>query len=168
MKSVVQRIKEVKQPKGGYINPKVLKKTEINDYIELREENINSGIIGMAVDYLTRYVNSNNKEEAFKISLLGAKKINEIKKAIKLLEEINGLDNKSIINACKLCGYDVCYRAGINYYKNVDDINPDDNTIFNIRTMVNRGTSFFEKYGPIIQDGITFSGGYTSTNSRRC
>lgn len=163
MQSVTQRIKEVKQPAGGYINPKDFETIELEDQIELNsEENINPGLVGLAVDYMTRFMSNGNIEEAFKISLMGAQKINEIKKAQKLLDNITGLDNESIINACKLCGYDVCYRAGTAYFKNVDEINPDENTIYNIKVMIERGLSFFEKYGPVVQDGITFAGGYTS------
>ena len=163
MKSVTQRIKEIKQPTGGYINPKDFETIELEDQIELNsEENINPGLVGLAVDYMTRFMSNDNIEEAFKISLIGAQKINEIKKAQKLLDNITGLDNESIINACKLCGYDVCYRAGTAYFKNVDEINPDENTIYNIKVMIERGLSFFEKYGPVVQDGITFAGGYTS------
>lgn len=163
MKSVTQRIKEINQPTGGYINPKLFEIiTFEDDKILYEEENINSGLVGTVVDYMTRYLNSGDIEEAFKISLLGANKINESKKAYKLLENINGLTNKSIINACKLCGYDVCYRAGTEYFKNVDEINPDEKTIFNIQTMIRRSISFFDEYGPIIKDGITFRGGYTS------
>lgn len=166
MKSVTQRIKEIKQPTGGYLNPKELEVIELQDGVELYlEENISAGLIGMAVDYLTRYINSGNLKESFKISLMGAEKVGETRKAIKLLNDINGLDDVSIINACKLCGYDVCYRAGTTYFKNVDEINPDEKTIFNIKTMVKRGINFFEKYGPIVRDGMTFAGGYTSTIS---
>lgn len=163
MKSVTQRTKEVKQPTGGYINPKDFEIIELEDQIELtNEENINPGLVGLAVDYMTRFMSNGNIEEAFKISLMGAQKINEINKAQKLLDNITGLDNESIINACKLCGYDVCYRAGTAYFKNVDEINPDENTIYNIKVMIERGLKFFEKYGPVVQDGITFAGGYTS------
>lgn len=166
MKSVTQRIKEIKQPTGGYINPKEFKIIKLEDQIELNnEENINPGLVGLAVDYMTRFMNNNDKENAFKISLMGALEINELKKAQRLLENIVGLDNQSIINACKLCGYDVCYRAGIAYFKNVDEINPDENTIFNIKVMIERGLKFFQKYGPVVQDGITFKGGYTSVIS---
>lgn len=166
MKSVTQRIKEIKQPTGGYINPREFKIIELEDQIELNnEENINPGLVGLAVDYMTRFMSNGNIEEAFKISLMGAKKINEIKKAQKLLDNITGLDNESIINACKLCGYDVCYRAGTAYFKNVDEIKPDDHTIYNIKVMIERGLNFFEKYGPVVQDGITFAGGYTSVIS---
>ena len=103
MKSVTQRIKEIKQPTGGYLNPKKLETIELYDGIELNiEENISAGLIGMAVDYLTRYINSENLKESFKISLMGAEKVGETRKATKLLNDINGLDDVSIINACKI------------------------------------------------------------------
>lgn len=166
MKSVTQRIREIKQPTGGYISPKDFEIIELEDKIELNnEENINPGLVGLAVDYMTRFMSNGDKEESFKISLMGAQKVNETKKAQKLLDAINGLDNESIINACKLSGYDVCYRAGTAYFKSVDDIKPDENTIFNIKVMIERGLTFFKKYGPVVQDEITFAGGYTSVIS---
>ena len=82
--------------------------------------------------------------------------------AYKLLSKINGLDAESIINASKLVGYDVCYRAGMAHFKPVSEIAPDTDTIANIITMIKRTLSFWEQYGPIIKDGFTFKGGYTS------
>lgn len=162
MRSVTGRIKEIKQPEGGYLNPKFFDVVELTDNNELyEEENISPVLVGMAVDYMTRYVCTGNLRSAFKISLKGAEIINESHKACKLLNGISGLDDTSIINACKLCGYDVCYRAGTRHFQNVDWIFPDENTISNIRIMVRRGMAFFEKYGPIVKDGITFAGGYT-------
>ena len=38
MKSVTQRIKEIKQPTGGYINPREFKIIELEDQIELNNE----------------------------------------------------------------------------------------------------------------------------------
>lgn len=162
MYSVTQRIKTIKQPRGGYINPKAFEVTQLNDGIELFEnENIHSSIMGLVVDYLTRYMIGATAKDAFSISLLGSDIIKERKKAENLLEDIKGLDDKSIINACKLSGYDVCFRAGIIGYKPVDTINPNSETIYNIRTMVNRGIKFFDQYGPITLDGFVFVGGYT-------
>ena len=164
MASVTQRIKEIKQPKGGYISPSSMQKIQLKDDFELNEfENIHASLIGLVVDYMTRYLNGTPKEKAFFISLLGAEKITETKNAKYLLDKIQGLDDESIICACKLVGYDVCFRAGIAFYKPVVDINPDNNTIFNIKIMIERSLNFFTQYGPIIQDGITFEGGYTST-----
>lgn len=161
MSSVTQRIKEIKQPYGGYIKPNEFEKIQFEDDNKLAEENIHSSLVGLAVDYMTRYIMGTPIEEAFKISLLGSNIINDSKYAHKLLHNINGLDNKSIYNACKLVGYDVCFRAGPMAYKDVKTIEANDETISNIRIMVNRSTKFFEKYGPIIKDGFTFKGGYT-------
>ena len=40
---------------------------------------------------------------------------------------------------------------------------PDDNTIGNIEIMVKRAIQFFKEYGPVVEEGFTFQGGYTST-----
>ena len=89
MKSVTQRIKEIKQPKGGYINPKDFEITQLDDGIKLKEnENINASLIGLVVDYMTRFLNSNNKQEAFKISLLGSRLIKQENKANELYKLI--------------------------------------------------------------------------------
>lgn len=117
----------------------------------------------MSVDYLTRFLLGNSVDNAFHISCLGASNIGMLNKAIALKENITGLDDLSIISACKLVGFDVCFRASKSAYKPIEDINPDANTIENIRTMVNRCLSFWEQYGPIILSEFTFEGGYTST-----
>lgn len=175
MYSVTKRISMIKQPRGGYINKKNFTITQLEDSVPLNEnENIHASLIGLAVDYMTRFMMGTEGEEAFSISLRGAmsldlftsdKKQSAMKNAIKLLENIKGLDKKSITNACKLVGYDVCFRAGVMRYKPVEEINPDSDTIENIITMVNRCLSFWKEYGPITKDGFTFEGGYTDTIS---
>lgn len=161
MASVTQRIKEIKQPRGGYLKPSEFEKIQFEDNIKLNDENINSSLVGLTVDYMTRYMMGTPIEEAFKISLMGARIINDSKYSLKLLHNIKGLDNKSIYNACKLVGYDVCFRAGPMAYRDVKTINADNDTINNIKIMIDRSLKFFEKYGPIIKDGFTFEGGYT-------
>ncbi|MDT8715231.1 hypothetical protein IAI10_00860 [Clostridium sp. 19966] len=167
MASVTQRIKQIKQPTGGYIKPKEFAVINLNDGIDLKcDENIHSSLVGIAVDYMTRYIIGTPKEEAFRISLLGASLIKDEPYAKKLLKGISGLDDNSISNACKLAGYDVCFRAGLIGYKPVKNIEPDIDTIFNIRTMVNRSINFIKEYGPITKDGFTFEGGYTDVVSK--
>lgn len=174
MYSVTKRISMIKQPYGGYLNKKQFDIIAIDDGIILNEtENIHGSLVGLAVDYLTRFMMGTSVEEAFKISLQGAmcldlflnsvtgKKGIALKNAQKLLKGIKGLDDESISNACKLVGYDVCFRAGIIGYRPVEEINPDFNTIRNIVVMVQRSLVFWERYGPIIKDGFTFEGGYT-------
>lgn len=161
MSSVTQRIKEIKQPYGGYIKLNEFEKIQFEDNKELSEENIHSSLVGLTVDYMTRYSMGTPIEEAFKISLLGSNLINDSKFAHKLIHNIKGLDNKSIYNACKLVGYDVCFRAGPMAYKDVKTIEADEDTINNIRIMIDRSIKFFQKYGPVIKDDFTFEGGYT-------
>ncbi|MEB9970344.1 hypothetical protein P4K82_01870 [Bacillus cereus] len=162
MVSVTQRLSKVKQPRGGYIKPKDFNTIELNDGIDLyEEENIHSTLIGLAVDYLTRFTMGTALEKAFKISLRGALRVNESDYAEELLNGISGLDDTSIENACKLVGFDTAFRAGIASYKPVHTIQPDFFTISNIRTMVERSRGFNDNYGPIVKSGFTFEGGYT-------
>ena len=51
--SVTQRIKQVKQPRGGYINPRNLTSIPLGDGIESLndEENVHASLVGLAVDY---------------------------------------------------------------------------------------------------------------------
>lgn len=76
-----------------------------------------------------------------------------------------GLSDETITAACKLSGFDCCFRAGLMAYRPVEDINPDAATIGNIRLMVQRSLAFFKSYGPITMDGFTFPGGYTEVVS---
>jgi len=163
MASVTRRIKEIKQPHGGYINPKSFSVIEIDDGVTLSSpENVEPYLVGTAVDYLTRALISKNPRQAFRISIRGALLAGQIAKAEEKLKMISGLSEESIVSACQLVVYDGVYRAR-KLSHNPDDILPNDSTIKNIATMVNRAISFFEEYGPVIKEGFVFSGGYTET-----
>lgn len=57
MASVTGRISAIKQPRGGYIKPSEFDAIIIDDGIVLNaEENVHGSVIGMAVDYLTRFI----------------------------------------------------------------------------------------------------------------
>ncbi|MEV5024798.1 hypothetical protein MRBLPE1_000280 [Paenibacillus sp. LPE1-1-1.1] len=164
MTSVTHRISQIKQPRGGYIRPKEFSETVLFDGIGLNpEESIHAILVGLAVDYMTRFIMGVPAEEAFKISLLGSQIIRQEDKAKKFISQIKGLDDLSITYACKLVGYDVCKRAGSAGYQPVETIIADESTIFNIRTMVNRSVDFLGNFGPIIKEGFTFEHGYTPT-----
>lgn len=177
MSSVTGRISEVKQPRGGYIKPSQFEEIYFNDNIELGEENLHASIVGMVIDYLTRYMTGVSVQDAFKISIAGyytrgmllGKEI-VLKDKLKkidietLLKQIKGLDDKSITAACKACTYDVWRRNPMSaaMAKGADETIPDKTTIENIKAMVNRSIVFWEKYGPVIVDGFTFeTDGYT-------
>lgn len=161
MATVTQRIQQVKQPYGGYLNPSEFTRIEFDDGKILEEENIHSSLIGIVVDYLTRFMLGTPVDEAFRISILGARNVGEERKIYKLLKIVKGLDDKSIYAACKIVGYDVCYRVGPFSFHGIDHIEADSSTIENIRIMTIRSLSFFKEYGPITKDGFTFDGAYT-------
>lgn len=175
MYSVTGRIKDVKQPRGGYIKPSEFETIELNDGKMLNdEENVHASVIGMAVDYLTRFMIGADLQEAFKISIMGVSLATKLglttaeKEAKKYLSGIKGLDDDSIINACKMVTFDVWYRNPMSAMlaKTAKETNPDKVTIENIRTMVERSIKFFDEYGPITVDGFTFEpDGYTETVS---
>ena len=165
MASVTRRIKEISQPRGGYLPPKLLEVIDLNDSITLHpNENIHASLVGLAVDYLSRIVACDNSpEEAFKISLKGALVAGELEQAEKLLKKVKKYNFTAIEAACQLAGYDVCFRAGPEYFNGVQHIKPDQDTLENIDAMIHRSEMFFEKFGPVIVDGFTFEGGYTET-----
>lgn len=182
MASVTGRIKEVKQPWGGYIKPSSFEAIVVDDGFTLNsEENIHGSNIGLTVDYLTRFIMTKKAKDAFNISLLGAQIAEQfgaiedaLEIAYRMLANIKELDNGSIINACRLVTFDAWYRnpMGAALAKMYYEIKPDKSTIENIRIMVNRSIAFFDKYGPIVKEGFTFEsasgnkddlGGYTAT-----
>lgn len=158
MVSVTQRIKDIKQPRGGYLPIKKISHIQLSTENELNlDESISPSLIGIAVDYLTRFMIGEPIEEAFRISLNGASRLNnnELKKAKGLLNNIQGLDKMSIVSASQLAGYDTVRRAGPRTYKPVELIIPDDPTIENVQKMVKRSLNFIETYGPIVLSGFS-------------
>ena len=168
MYSVTKRVEMIKQPCGGYLKTGMFVREDYNDGIVLNgNENIDPSIVGLAVDYLTRYLSGLSAEEAFRISLLGATRLDiyrgtkqEKKKALELIKKVDGMSDESIISACMLAGYDVCFRASCDDYRQ-NGLIPDEYSISNIRNMVERSCNFFLNEGEITKTNITFEGGYT-------
>ena len=164
MVSVTQRIKQIKQPRGGYLPIKTFTVTTLDDGQGLNpEESIVASLVGTAVDYLSRYMDGTSVEEAFEISLLGARAMRMEAKVFGLLDDVKELDDLSIIKTCQLAGFDSAFRAGPLAYRPVEGIVPDQATIANIRIMVERSLSFFKAFGPVTADGFTMEGAYTTT-----
>lgn len=169
MLSVSQRLESVSQPYGGYVPKKLFAEHKYNDDRMISEiDAAFAPIQGMVVDYLTRFMFTHDKMAAFDISIRGAKKVDfvfenddEYKKALSFLQNINGLDDNSIYNACKIVGYDTVLRRGVKTFKSVDLIKPTNALIGNIRVMVERCLHFLDDVGPVISSEVTFGGGYT-------
>lgn len=170
MVSVTQRIKAVKQPRGGYINPRTLDVVQRDDGLTLHtDENIHASLTGAVVDYLSRVAGGTLPGDAFKVSLAGASildaagvpALERAKMALAALTPGELPDDESVTAACELASYDVALRAGPGMYNPDSKTAPNEATIENIQTMVSRASSFFAEYGPVTLDGFVFPGGYT-------
>lgn len=166
MFSVTARVKNVNQPRLGYIPSTELNVIEYFDKQKIKKiDSAYKAIQGMVVDYLTRFMKGTSKHIAFQVSLMGAQKVDELDNAYKLLNNIKGLDAVSIHNACQLVGYDVAYRRGKFSYTPVDRILPDKQMMQNIVILVNRSLNFLKNIGPVVSEGFTFEGGYNDVIS---
>ena len=164
MTSVTQRIKQIKQPRGGYLPVKAFTVTTLDDgQVLIAYDSMSASLGGTAVDYLSRFMDGTAVEEAFEISLLGARAMRMEAKAFGLLDDVKGLDDLSITKACQLAGFDSAFRAGPLAYRPVEEIVPDQATFANIRIKVERSLSFFKAFGPVTADGFTMEGAYTAT-----
>ncbi len=148
----MSRVRSVKQPRGGYINPKSLDRIAFDDGMTLYDESISPTTMGMVVDYLTRFDQGSPASEAFRISLKGAALCNREKEAEAYLSGIRGLDDDSVLNACRLVWFDQVYRTGTRGFGDPADAIPDHETCENVRTMVKRASEFFKRYGPVVHD----------------
>ena len=161
--TVTQRIRAVEQPAEGYIPISKFSVKKYEDFCQLHyKENISANYVGLAVDYLTRFYVTKNVEEAFDISMLGAKILREeygmeteYQNCLELLEKIQQGD---VFSAVQLVAYDEVYRAGII---DIPKLEADKFTIENIKIMVNRGVRFLKNCGKEIKSGLDFEGGYT-------
>ena len=117
MTTVTERIKEIKQPRGGYLPLRNFTVTDMDEIGEVTSpENIRANLVGIAVDYLTRFTTYGDPFSAFEISLHGARLIQDETTALNLLRHLDGLTDDSIRAACQLVGYDVVYRADPSWY----------------------------------------------------
>ncbi len=169
MPSVTQLVNSVKQPRGGYVKLPEFQSVLYDDGMSINGIfSISPALVGIAVDYLTRFCLGSTAAEAFGVSLKGAALLGkaELGKALQMVETIQnsaalGLDDESVVAACRLSGYDVAYRVGVQSFREVSEIVPDEKTIADIRTMVTRASSFFGQYGQSATDSFTFFGGLT-------
>lgn len=138
------------QPKL-FVNTKLL--SDDKGKLSTTDENVSPNLIGTCVDYLTRLIFCQSLD-AFDISKKGAailKKIPEFEKIysdlIANLKKKEKINNKIIADALQLCGYDVMYRAGKEFYVPVQSIVPNNVTCNHIKMMLNRVDKLFKQIG---------------------
>lgn len=172
MYSVTQRIKQIKQPYGGYINKKLFNVNYLNgDELDIKQENISPSTVGLVVDYLTRLHFEKDIFKVFDISLRGFNLNNVIERDIynQLIDllvsvKLHTIRSDELIKvACLVAPYDAIYRAGIPANQIASKM-PNEATIRHIRIMVNRTIKLFENSKQLFTN-ITFSEGYTDVIS---
>lgn len=165
MASVTKRINQIKQPFGGYVPLKKFQEHRMDDNQTLcSEESIYPNIVGLAVDYLARWLYFKEPlENVLRVSKAGSVIVGEIHNWEKLKRKMQNANQQAQIKImCQLAAYDCAYRAGIIAFKPTSEIKADERTIINIKIMLERSIKFFEQNGPIMKSGFTFEGGYTS------
>ncbi len=161
MLSVTERVQNCIQPSKGYLPVSNFRKITFEDenHVDAIASDVAS-TVGLVVDYMTRFLLGFPKTEAFKISLEGAREANKEKTAKDYLKKIKGLDEKSIINACRLVCFDVAFRQKL-FDDNDEKIDINAINADSIICLINRCLSFFNEYGPVKKIGFTFGDGYT-------
>lgn len=193
MSSVTARIKEVKQPFGGYIQNKLFMSKQFNDNKEVKplSSKYYSTVQGTMVDNLVRIACRFNRLEVFKLSIGGAMLVDKammgfipnysgvraVNSAHKLVNGITGLDDDSLHCAFRLVELEGCHRnldnvLNIDVYSLLEPCNYSEFSVMadNVRAMVDRTVKFIGSFGNAPKfSGLTFEGGYTSTvNSGDC
>ena len=188
MVNVTQRIAQVTQPRGGYINPKSMEIRQLSnpaaDPLLLADENIHASILGSAVDYLTRWSLDHRKppevpaaQWAFDVPSAGARRLDKefgTSHEERVAELCRAIDDSrpynpdkptppsdvAIAAAIELASYDVAFRAGVYTYNPETNTEPDVVTTRHVSIMVRRGLAFFQEYGPVAVDGFVTVGGH--------
>lgn len=173
MPPVTHVVRNARQPQGGYVNPRGMTKTGMESGTRLSpRENISPAMMGLIVDYMSRYAMTGDPADAFAISLRGAMTMDRAfpseghyDRAISLLLSMDGITSSSIEAAYQLVSYDCAFRIGPQAYVDMGDLGPDAATSRNAVEMIHRTIRFAKRFGPIVAEGMTFAGGYTEAVS---
>jgi len=86
-------------------------------------ENIRANLVGLVVDYLTRFVMGAPVEKAFEISLKGALNAKKVRQAKMIIKKIKGLDDDKIEIIKKIVTkFNDKYKAETGIAKDIFDI----------------------------------------------
>ena len=163
---VTLRVRQVVQPRGGWLPVGCLARRPLGDPMTLRpRENRSPAAVGLAVDYLTRLMCGDDPRDAFQVSVAGAVEVGMDGDALTLLERIHGLDDASVRSALDLVRYDQTVRRGSPAPPPAPFSQADEDACWNVRRMVQRSCRFLEAAGPVTWPGFTFDGGYTDVVS---
>lgn len=170
MTSVTQRIKQIKQPYGGYIPPSSLSVAQLYDEPILLGDTAKAAASGLVVDYLTRYMTTScSAEDAFAVSLMGAQIYErdysapgEYQLARELLPVTRELSDADINNLLKLVSYDALVRTVYTFSESpLRMADFDQAVIDDVNALLDRSISFIDSLNKTIIHGYEFTNGYT-------
>lgn len=173
-KTCTQIARSAKQPRGGYINPKMMICEDMADdeyrrtlVDGMKEENLMANVVGVAVDYLLRYTYEapgfKGKVEdmaCLRIPRHGVRDSPELsmEEFSKQASRLNGdgLDDESIDAMCVLTAWDTMYRSGMSI--DPETLHPNATTIEHIRMMVLKAREMMGDeqivFGPTFEGGM--------------
>lgn len=160
---VTPHIEQAKQPEGGYVNPEMLKVEPFDGSGEGVDalnpwENVRSGLVDRTVDRMARVMLGIPVKKVFLNSLMSSRflRTEDEAKAWRLMKSIGReLDDDSIVNAVKLSAFDGARVGNFTWFAPNEEVDPDEATIENVKTMVERSLRFFKPDGPRMPDGFT-------------
>ena len=164
MGTVKEVARSTLQPKGSYLPLKAFDKIVYDDGIVLGDnENVHGSLIGAASEYLTGVVLGESVEDCFKVPLIGAYNADaempgSYVAAEKMVTEIKGLDDCSVYNALSVASFDVWYRDYSYAISSprYNEICPNEDTVRNVQTIVQRTVDLFKRFGGIKAHGFNF------------
>lgn len=185
MTSVRQRVNAVKQPRGGYLNPRTLNAMNAGgDPLDHKIENLSPMLVGLIVDNLVRVAMLRVRQDVFApdprdtliLSFDGASEISRLTGTTTAVDVAESAfeklqwhfddsagemrirtDDDAIRAVCELSTFDIAGRGGVTKYNPEAIWSPDDVTLNHIRVMLDRSIRFFTDFGPITETGFTFT-----------
>lgn len=161
--TVTQAVKSAVQPGEGYLPLEFMVRKEYGHPVA-GPENIRADYVGMAVDYLSRYMLDKDVNHAFEFSLRGmyncarAYSGELAEYGLSQLDRIKGLDTTSVTAALNAVQFDIFYRRPPASLCDAEirEIKPNECTVSNIVRMVDNTLNFLESVGGAKEYGVNF------------
>lgn len=179
MVNVTERIRQVQQPRGGFLNPRTMEIRELGGAaLDHTVESVHTSVVGSAVELLTRIATGTPVKEALSWEGIVATRagtqaysearqlIDEMDYTVALYAEEDGdelLSDDLLVAACRLVSLLSAAHGHWQYDPRTPTADVDELTIEHIRTMVTRSVAFFRHYGPVLAHGLVVTGAAEGT-----
>lgn len=158
MATVKSRVNSVGTLRSDFIKAKDMEVEKFDNTPPIKLSKISTTLVRSTVLYLARWKNSMDKLVAFKPAIDGADRCGKRDTADHLLKLITKFDDVSIKAAIQLSTFDVWINNAGSAGMAIRwcDVDVDETTYENIRTLTDRTVDFFYIYGPVTVDRFDF------------